>query len=382
MFEFQSGFRKAHSTETSLVFLTDMIRQEIDNGKFCGLVMLDLQKAFDTVDHGILIRKLEAMGFNEGSLKWMTSYLESRIQMVDVDGTLSSKRSMGWGVPQGSILGPSLFLLYINDLSAAVSCNLFLYADDSVLMVSHKDKPVVEDTLSAELDRVCEWLANNKLSLHTGKSEAILFGSKIRLSRSPGFSVRVGECIIKGVEKVKYLGCILDNCLTGEEMTLRNLTKIHQKIKFISRKASFLDSRTLHLLAGALVQCHFDYAAISWYTGLTQRLKGRLQTAQNKLIRVILRLHPRTHLEPEHLHKLNWLKVEKCIIYIKLMLTFKIILNLAPKYLLNYFLPVRETHQHSTRGRTTDFVPCRFKTMIGKNSFRYNAAVLWNKLWK
>lgn len=123
----------------------------MDEGKFCGMVMLDLQKAFDTVDYAILIMKLKVMGFSGSTLKWVNSYLTNRTQLVDINGTLSESGSIECGVPQGSIFGPLFFLLYINDLIAAASCSLFLYADDVVLMVAHKNKSVVENTLSEEL---------------------------------------------------------------------------------------------------------------------------------------------------------------------------------------------------------------------------------------
>ena len=382
IYELQSGFRKSHSTETCLMYLTDLIRNEVDTGKFCGMVLLDLQKAFDTVDHSILIIKLKAMGFGEVALRWIRSYLSNRVQMVDINGTLSGVKEMRWGVPQGSILGPLLFLLYVNDFKAAISptCNLFLYADDSALLASHQNKSVVENSLSTELKNVCDWLSDNRLSLHLGKTEAILFGSKAKLAKSTCLSIKINQVLITAKDKINYLGCILDNCLTGEHMARKALAKINQRIKFLARKAAFLDSPVLHTLAGALIQSHFDYAAICWYTGLSQKLKNKLQTAQNKLIRVILKVHPRTHLDQFHFNKLNWLSVKKRTVYIKLLLTFKIVKKTVPKYLNNFFTRVGESHQYSTRGSSTDFIPIRFKTLMGKNSFKYSAATQWNML--
>ena len=247
-------------------------------------------------------------------------------------------------------------------------------------MVSHQKKSVVEDTLNEELKNVCDWLSDNRLSLHSGKSEAIIFGSKIKLARSPELIIKIKEVLITVKDTVNYLGCVLDKYLSGDLMAQKAITKINQRIKFLARKAAFLDSPILHTLAGALVQSHFDYAAICWYTGLSQKLKKKLQTAQNKLIRVILKVHPRTHLDRAHFDKLKWLTVEKRTLYMKLMLTFKIVLNLVPKYLKNYFTRVSKSHQHSTRGSATDFIPNRFKTLIGKNSFKYSTTTEWNLL--
>ena len=170
LYELQSGFRKSHSTDTYLLHLTDYIKGEIDQGKFCGMVLLDLQKAFDTVNHGILLFKLQSMGFNVNSVKWMCSYLTGREQIVDVNGTVSPPSKITCGVPQGSILGPMLFLLYVNDMKSAVGCKLLLYADDSALIVSDNCVNNIENVLSGELHNISKWLVDNKLSLHLGKT--------------------------------------------------------------------------------------------------------------------------------------------------------------------------------------------------------------------
>ena len=137
-------------------------------GKLVGLVLLDLRKAFDTVDHGILLEKLRAMGVS--CTPWFSSYLSGRTQCVEVDGTRSGFKNVTCGVPQGSILGPLLFLAYINDMHRSVDCQLSLYADDSALVFSHKDPMVVADNLSRELSSCSKWLVDNRLSLHVGRT--------------------------------------------------------------------------------------------------------------------------------------------------------------------------------------------------------------------
>ena len=141
------------------------------------MVMLDLQKAFDTVDHAILLTKLKALGFNDMAIRWARSYLEGREQRVEVGGVLSDLKAMNCGVPQGSVLGPLLFLLYINDMKSACSCDLILYADDSALLVADSNVSLVESRLSRELKNVNTWLSENRLSFHIGKTESILFGT-------------------------------------------------------------------------------------------------------------------------------------------------------------------------------------------------------------
>lgn len=265
-------------------------------------------------------------------------------------------------------------------MSSAINCNLFLFADDSAILVSHKDKSEVERLLSLELVNLSVWLTDNKLSIHLGKTESILFGSRDKLKKAMGFRVVVGIVEITAKEAVTYLGCILDNKLSGELMARKIISKVSQRTKFLARISSLLDSKTLKILADALVQCHLDYACTSWYTGTTKGLKDKLQICQNKLIRVILKLHPRTHLLPNHFSSLGWLRVEERVSQLKLCLVYKIRNNLAHKYLCDYFSKISDTHNYCTRGSSTDYRPCRFKSCVGKYSFLYSAAVLWNDL--
>ena len=169
LYDYHSGFRNSYSTDSCLTHLTDQIRFDIDKRNYTGMVMIDLQKAFDTVDHDILLNKLKAIGLDDLSTPWFSSYLKNRFQKTEVDGIFSDQMVVPCGVPQGSILGPLLFLLYVNDMEAAVSCRLILYADDSALLVSGTSVSVIEETLGHELTFLSEWLVDNKLSILLGK---------------------------------------------------------------------------------------------------------------------------------------------------------------------------------------------------------------------
>ena len=162
----------------------------MDKGHLVGMVLLDLQKAFDTVDHKILLMKMEALGLGQDVVRWFRYYLSDRRQLVDVSGVLSSSAAISCGVPQGSILGPLLFLIYVNDMSGAVNHKLLLYADDSAILVADKSVSAIEMSLQKELEVVSEWLVDdNKLSLHLGKTESILFGSKSKLKPQPNLQI-------------------------------------------------------------------------------------------------------------------------------------------------------------------------------------------------
>ena len=173
------------------------------------MFILDLQKAFDTVDHAILCKKLKAMGIK--SVDWFRSYLSNRNQ--NVNDTESDPSLVTCGVPQGIILGPLRFLCYINDMELSISseCKLLLYADDSAILYSNKDSRVISDKLCLELEMCSKWLVDNKLSLHMGKTECIILGSKQKLRKINNFSVECNGHTIKAQHSVKYLGLTLDD---------------------------------------------------------------------------------------------------------------------------------------------------------------------------
>jgi hypothetical protein len=171
LYEFQSGFRSKFSTDTCLIHLHDCIRSNISKGKFVGIIMLDVQKAFDSVDHTMLCEKIRLAGIDN---VWFKSYLTGRKQIVSVNNCQSSAKTIISGVPQGSILGPWAYLMYSNDMTTCTSCKLLLYADDAILLYSHSDINTVTDQLSKEVSHCYQWLTNNKLSMHKGKTEAMI----------------------------------------------------------------------------------------------------------------------------------------------------------------------------------------------------------------
>ena len=136
-----------------------------------GLILIDLQKAFDTIDHQILLKKMKYLGFSDSTISWFSSYLENRSVIVNIEKSFSEPTTITCGVPQGSILGPVLFLLYVNDMPQAVSCELLLYADDTCLVYSHKNVEEIEIKLNTDFNNLCDWFEDNKLSIHLGEDK-------------------------------------------------------------------------------------------------------------------------------------------------------------------------------------------------------------------
>ena len=166
--------------------------------------------------------------------------MTNRNTFVEIEGCRSTEKHIKYGVPQGSILGPLLFLIYVNDMSQSVNCDLLLYADDSCLTVTHKDINYIENTLNTNLSSLGDWLVDNKLSIHLGKTESILFGTSIKLAKVNQLNIQYGNHVIEQKQSVKYLGVTLDNTLSGRSMVDNILSKIKSKLRFLYRKQNFL----------------------------------------------------------------------------------------------------------------------------------------------
>ena len=227
-----------------------------------GMILIDLQNAFDTIDHDILLQKLYAIGFSKHSVNWFRSYLINRTFLVNLGNIFSQPACVASGVPQVSILGPLLFLIYINNVSQAVKCNLFLYADDTCLFCQHKDINEIEKQLNKDFESVCDWFVDNKLSIHfgVGKTKSLLFTTKFKIKKVRKLNVKYGDIQIKQHSKVKYLGYMLDETMFGETMALSVINKIINKPKFLYWKNRFLTPTLRLLLCNALIQPHFNCA--------------------------------------------------------------------------------------------------------------------------
>ena len=263
LYKFQSGFRKNFSTDSCLVQLTNFIVNGMDKGLHTGMILIDLQKAFDTLDHGVLLEKMECIGFKKTVIQWFSSYLSSRKFFVSLEGVFSEEGLITCGVPQGSILGPLLFLIYINDLPQSLNeASSNLYADDTCIYYQHRDIQKIENVLNKEFTSLCEWFIDNKLSIHFGedKTKSILF---TRSLTSKKLTISYQDHSIKQYNCVEYLGCLLDNTLNGESMARRVLKKINGKLNFLYRQSIFLTPACKRLLCNALIQPHFDYGCTS-----------------------------------------------------------------------------------------------------------------------
>ena len=376
IYNYQSGFRHGYSTDTCLIYLTDFIRSQIDKGHYVGMLLLDVQKAFDSVNHEILCYKLECMGIKSD---WFKSYLSDRKQLVSIDDIHSDLKPLSCGVPQGSLLGPLLYLCYSNDMVTSVKNKLLLYADDSVIISSHINPDVISDELSSDLRTCNNWLINNKLSLHVGKTELILFGSRRKLKKASNFSITYKDHVIKPVSNLKYLGVQLDQHLSGEVMAEETLKKATSRLKFLYRHSNFFNQKLRKSLCSALLQCHIDYCCNSWHTGLSKKFQHSFQILQNKMIRYILKLSPRDHVGYSEIDTVGFLCTSSRSRQLRLNHMFNIFHSNCPDYLNQFFVRTSDSHSHRTRASSWNFFIPRVGSFT-KNSFFYQAALDWNDL--
>ena len=381
LYEFQSGFRKKYSTESCLSFLNDKISKGFDSGLYTGMILIDLQKAFDTIDHDLLLKKMKVLGFSVNVIKWFKSYLSHRNFRVKVNKTLSDDGEITCGVPQGSILGPLLFLLYVNDMPQALSCDLLLYADDSCLVFQDKSINKIENKLNVNFSDLCDWFVDNKLSIHFGddKTKCILFASKSRVKKAEPLNINYKGLPINHHDKVSYLGCILDETLSGESMGLHVLNKLNSKLKFLYRKNKFLSLPLKRLLCNALIQPHFDFACAAWFPNLNQGLQKKLQTFQNKCIRFCLQLDNRTHIDAEQFRAINWLSVSDRFKQCVSSSVYKFFHERSPTYMAEIYTP-QTNRRMSTRNSFKKLSQPSRRTKQGQNCLSFIGPSIWNKL--
>ena len=381
IFRYQSGFRKNFSTDWCLSYLSNKILNGFDSGLYTGMILIDLQKAFDTINHCILLKKMKFIGFSDEAILWFSSYLSARKFKVVINNSYSTPGDITCGVPQGSILGPLLFLLYINDISQSIECEVLLYADDTCLLFQHKDTMIIKEQLNKNFQSLCDWFLDNKLSVHFGedKTKSILFGSKLKIKKATSMDIKYKNIKITQYKKVTYLGCILDDTLSGESMANHVINKANSRLKFLYRQDKFLNKALRRLLCNAMIQPFFDYACIVWYPNLTKYLKDRLQCTQNKSLKFCLNLTSRTSLKVKHFKEINWLNVHDRYNQMVATTVFKFYNARAPNYLGEIYLPADQGGIRTRYSFQKLKLPLK-KTNMGKNSLSFLGPYLWNKL--
>ena len=372
LYDYQYGFRHSHSTQQAIITLVDRITKSLDKGHIAITILLDLKKAFDTVDHRILLRKLYAYGIRGALLKWFESYLTGRTQYVAFNGTNSDIHYVKCGVPQGSILGPLLFILYMNDI-CSVSKLLFtlLYADDTCVMLSGKDLNDLIAVLNVELISLCDWLKSNKLSLNTQKTFFMVF-HRARLKSANCNDLVIDNASITRVYSAKYLGIIIDVKFNWIEHITYIKNKISKAIGIMYKARQYLNKSSLVNLYYSYVYPYLTYCIEVWGCAYPTHLQC-LFLLQKKIIRIITFSHYLAHTEPLFM-SLEILPLEKIFYHRCGLMMYKYHNNLLPCSISQLYAKNDSIHDHNTRCSNLLRVP------IGSKSFTSVSARIWNVL--
>jgi len=385
----QSAYLKNHNTQTSLHRVIDDWLWNFNDNLITAVCALDISKCFDTINHAILIKKLEYYGFNENTLKWFRSYLGHRGHKVFCNNKSSDINHVNIGVPQGSVLGPTLFLLYINDINnslGSASCNI--YADDVLLYCAESDVDEVNSALQESLDNIKNWYDNNLLVVNASKSNAMIVTTRqkethlVRQGHSDATTkLKIDEIPLINVACFKYLGVTLDKNLSWDAHINALCKELNGMVWILTRLRQFLSHDCLMHIYQSLVQPKLDYGITIWGYGSEKNI-GRVQRMQNRIVRGILNNYDFINCRGiELVSSLNIFNVTQRRDYFMSVTMFKCIHGLAPAYMCNEVLMAIEVSEKFTRnvGVNDLYVPNVMKECT-KNSFSVCGPKIWNSL--
>jgi len=384
---FQSAYRKCHSTETALLRVTNDILLASDHGEISILSLLDLSAAFDTIDHVILCNRLSTMfGCSGLVLDWFNSYLSGRSQSVIINNIRSEPTLVMFGVPQGSVLGPVLFSMYMAPLGDTVKPFDVLYhffADDSQLHASAlpRDAQEMATNLAKCINKVATWMSTNKLKMNDDKTEVIAIGTKLKINSCSIKEISFNNCTIKFSDSaVRNLGVYIDPYLSLETHVNNLCRSLYVQLRRIGKIRKYLTIQAANKLAVAFILSRLDYCN-SLLAGLPDEKIYKLQRIQNSAARMVLRKSKYSSAS-SLLRELHWLPVKARIDYKIASLCFKCRINNLemPSYLCDLLIPYTPSRNLRSQDAALFHVP-RFKlNSWGKRAFSIYAPSLWNSL--
>ena len=374
-FDNQFGFRKGHSTNHAIIALTENVGGALDANNFAAGIFIDLQKAFDTVEHSILLQKLNSYGIRGVTNRLLKSYLSNRLQLVSINNTCSTPKITEHGVPQGSVLGPLLFLLYINDLNLCIKhSSTFHFADDTSLIYSGSSLKKINKQVNEDLKNLNLWLRANKISLNTKKTEIIIFRPRNKKIYKK-LNFRLSGQRIQLSSRVKYLGVSLDDHLTWTNQVNLLTSKLARAAGIISKVRHFVEYKTLLSIYYSLFDSHLNYF-IQIFGYIASTTMSKISALQNKTLRIIHFRKNRDSARPLFIQS----KILPASILLKLrncLFAFDQLNNDLPSFFSNFCTPVVRLHDHNTKSskselsinmtRTITYGSCCVRNIIAKH---------------
>ena len=381
----QSGFRPGHSTETAVLRVISDVLEAIDRGDVAALVLLDLSAAFDTVDHNILMERLRrTFGIDGAALQWFRSYLSGRTQSVCRGGASSPPVDLSCGVPQGSVLGPILFVLYTADLPSVVQrhdLSPHLYADDT--QVYGSCRPADVDSLLVRLsgcvNDVASWMGSNRLQLNAGKTELVWCHSARRQCQ-PSPLALAHDIYVQPSASARDLGIIIDGNLTMRGHVDHLVSRCFGVLRQLRSIRRYVSVPVIKALVTSLILCRLDYGN-SLLHGLPAAQVRRLQSVQNAAARLVFNLRRSDHVT-DALISLHWLRIPERVQFKLAVLVYRSLHGVAPAYLSHFCSVSSLPGRRSLRSAATSqlLVPRTRCSTIGDRSFSVAGAQLWNSL--
>ena len=362
----------------ALVNMQDMITRAIDNNEYSVGVFFDLAKAFDTVDHSILLKKLEYYGIRGTQLNWFASYLDNRSQRVLCNGEWSELNWIKYGVPQGSNLGPLLFLLYINDLAnTSPTLYFILFADDTNVFYSHGSWMELVRLVNVELAKINEWFAANKLSLNLDKTNYILFKSHRKTPPSENLGITIKDAPLTQVESTRFLGVHIDQHLTWKVHINEISNKIAKNVGILSRIAYLLPQSVKLNLYYALIYPYLSYCNLIWAMTYPSRLI-RLVIIQKRAVRLIAGVRKWVHTAPLF-RDLKILRIDQIRDFQVGEFFFRLEHGLLPPIFKDFLPHAYDIHSHYTRNAST-FRSVKVHSNIRLHTVKSQGTLIWNAI--
>ena len=381
---FQSAYKSGHSTETALLKVVNDLVCDIDNGNVSFLTMLDLSAAFDTIDHSILFNRLSSnFGIEDQALNLLKSYIMNRNQKVKINEHYSSEIPISFGVPQGSVLGPLLFAVYIYPISEVINRDMFRYhqyADDTQLYISCKPNSVSHtvDQISSSTSAINDWMTINKLKMNNDKTEIMVCGTIAKRKQVNVDNVNIGNESIAFSSEVKDLGVYIDSNISFNKHVSFLRKSCYFELRKISNIRPFITEKSAKQLAVSLILSKLDYCNCLFYD-MSEENFYRLQLLQNHAARVVLKARKRSS-ATALLKELHWLPIKFRVTYKIALLVFKC-LNVEnfPSYLKELITVYKPTRSLRSSDKCLLAKPFK-KLKFGHKSFHYSAPFVWNDL--
>ena len=378
--KFQSGFRANHSTETALTKIISDLRLSTAANKVSALILLDLSAAFDTIDHNILIDRLESwVGLSGHVLEWFKTYITGRQFFVTIGEYVSNKYDVPFGVAQGSCLGPLLFSLYMLPLGSIIrehNVDFHSYADDTQLYISvEPSQTTAIHALTKCMSAITDWMNSNFLKLNEDKTEVLLIGPKKKRAK---LHSSLGDLSIHIKDKVTSLGVVIDSDLSFEPHINKITKSAFFHLRNVNKVRGLAPRQDAEKLIHAFVTSRIDYCN-ALFSGLPKKLIDKLQLIQNSAARILTRTRMREHISPV-LADLHWLPVSYRIDFKILLTVFKALNGLAPSYIsdmLSFYAPARALRSTDAKLLRTPTPP---QKKIGDAAFACYAPKRWNAL--